>query len=135
MILDSLALVIGGFVATAPEITRRKPGLHPAAQKLEPWHGAIGLTLLILGVTSTIRILMTLTRTNAVVFLVLLAAAMAQIGLGLLLGTPHLKVLPIPALQTQATNDKLERWRHTLQPYNTRLGFGAMVVGVLLLFI
>ena len=135
MLLDALALVVGGFIAATPEIIRRKPGLKQVAQKLEPWQGTTGLTLLIFGIITTIRILLTLTQTNAAVFLVLLATAATQIGLGLLLGAPHVVKLPIPALQKQSTSDKLRQWRGALQPYNIRMGFSAMVVGVLLLFL
>ncbi|MDA7936605.1 hypothetical protein N9B90_01545 [bacterium] len=134
MILDPIALMVGGFIAATPVIVRRKPNLKTFADKLAPWKGTAGLTLLILGTITTIRMVAVLVNTSAPLFLLMLATSVAQIGLGILLGTPHLKRLPIPALQSPQANNKLDQWRLFVTPYTTRLGFGAIAVGLVLLF-
>ena len=134
MILDPIALIVGGFIAATPEIVRRKPSLRTFADKLDPWKGTAGLTLLLLGTITTIRMVAVLVKTSAPLFLLMLATSVAQVGLGLLLGTPHLKRLPIPALQRPQVSNKLDQWRLLVTPYTTCLGFGAIAVGLVLLF-
>ena len=133
-LLVTLALIVGGLITLGPDITRQKPEWADALKKLDGLRGYAGGLLLGSGIFGLIGLLTALTKVAALPWFVMVASVSIQLLLGFTLGFEIVRTIPFEWFQNPNRQTQFVDIRNKLAPYNTVLGLGALVVGILRLF-